>query len=298
MFNAGHKKEAVADLKKAITKYQTVYKNTENSSVALYTLKTEAIDSILGAENCAGALSHLPQKAKGIVKEIVEKRLYYYDDLEIQKKNAKKIRKDFGAALSAAGIDANTSGAGRAVAGIGAAAGTGAAVLGPTAAMAIATTFGTTAGGTAIATLTGAAATNAALAWLGGGALLAGGAGMAGGSALLALLGPIGIGIGAVGLLTGGLIANKKNKEAAEKAEVDTKEYYGKIRKLSKLKKKIDVSYEELFRIHTTVKRSQVFFSRLDEKNYDKLNKDAQAQLLKFLDHTNLLATKVNEKVA
>ena len=79
------------------------------------------------------------------------------------------------------------------------------ATLGPWAAMGVATSFGTASTGTAISLLSGAAAKNAALAWLGGGAIAAGGGGMAAGNAFLALAGPVGWGLAAVSLLTGGL---------------------------------------------------------------------------------------------
>lgn len=114
--------------------------------------------------------------------------------------------------------------------GAGIATGAGVAMLAPTAAMAIATTFGTASTGAAISSLTGVAATNAALAWLGGGTLAAGGAGIAGGEVLLGLAGPIGWSIAAAGLVTGGVLANSKNKKVAEQANEATEKLKGQIK--------------------------------------------------------------------
>ena len=84
--------------------------------------------------------------------------------------------------------------------------------------MGIATTFGVASTGTAISALSGAAAMNAGLAWLGGGALAAGGGGMAAGEAFLALMGPIGLAIAGVGIITGGFLfwKNKNDQKYLE----------------------------------------------------------------------------------
>jgi len=65
------------------------------------------------------------------------------------------------------------------------------------------------------AALTGAAETSAFLAWVGGGSLAAGGGGMATGTAILAALGPVGLGVAAVGATATGIgiwKARKKRK--------------------------------------------------------------------------------------
>lgn len=63
------------------------------------------------------------------------------------------------------------------------------------------------------AALTGAAETSAFLAWVGGGSLAAGGGGMAAGSAVLAALGPIGLGVAAVGAATVAGVAIYRSKK-------------------------------------------------------------------------------------
>jgi hypothetical protein len=264
----------------------------------LYDLKEDAVDSIMQVENSATALWNLPNETAFLVGEIVAERKRYADSLEKEKQDAEKMNGEISAGLSATGMGAGASGKGLAAAGIGAAAGAGVAALGPTAALAVATTFGTTAGGTAIATLTGAAATNAALAWLGGGALVAGGAGMAGGGALLALLGPIGIGIGGIGLLTGGLIANKKNKDVAKKVEEQTKTLRKETMKQLQLRQRVDIACEKIAQMNTTVRQIWTFInSTIRTKNYGELNEEVQAQLLALLHQTNSLAHQVNEKI-
>lgn len=55
------------------------------------------------------------------------------------------------------------------------------------------------------AALTGAAETSAFLAWVGGGSLAAGGGGMAAGTAILAALGPVGLGVAAIGATVTGI---------------------------------------------------------------------------------------------
>ncbi len=55
------------------------------------------------------------------------------------------------------------------------------------------------------AALTGAAETSAFLAWVGGGSLAAGGGGMATGTAVLAALGPVGLGVAAIGAAATGI---------------------------------------------------------------------------------------------
>lgn len=69
------------------------------------------------------------------------------------------------------------------------------------------------------AALTGAAETSAFLAWVGGGSLAAGGGGMAAGTAILAALGPVGLGVAAVGAAaTGiGIWKTRKNRKNNKK---------------------------------------------------------------------------------
>lgn len=69
------------------------------------------------------------------------------------------------------------------------------------------------------ATLTGAAETSAFLAWVGGGSLAAGGGGMALGTVVLTALGPVGLGVAAIGAAATGISIwkAKKNRNNSQK---------------------------------------------------------------------------------
>lgn len=201
MLNSSLKKEAIADLKYALAKHEESSKQLQNKAISLHNTRLYGVDAINKVEEYINTLANTPKEFDKT-----------FEQVQINLSNFKvlsEISYDEKEMIKLAG--------GGAAAGV--AAGVATAALAPTAAMAIATTFGVASTGTAISTLSGVAATNAALAWLGGGAVVAGGGGMAGGGALLALAGPIGWGIGAASLAAGGIFANKKNKEAAIKAE-------------------------------------------------------------------------------
>ena len=168
----------------------------------------------------------------------------------------------------------------------------------PAAAMAIATTFGTASTGTAIATLSGAAATNAALAWLGGGAIVAGGGGMASGTAFLALAGPIGIGIGAVGLIGGGLFASSKNKDIAQKANKER----GRI---ESRRSELDAANVEIVSLITlTTTHNNGINSMLKElsefapKNYVDFSDADKEMLTALINHISSLSKLLNKKIS
>ena len=72
--------------------------------------------------------------------------------------------------------------------------------------------FGTASTGAAISSLSGATATTATLATVGGGAIAAGGGGMAAGIAILTAMGPVGLGLAALGAVTAGVILRRKKK--------------------------------------------------------------------------------------
>jgi uncharacterized phage infection (PIP) family protein YhgE len=201
MLNSSLKKEAIEKLKSSIEQYEKSSKTLQNHAIKLHNTRTYAADVIGKIEAFINTLANTPKEFEKTFKQI-RKNITSFKVLSEITYDEKEMIK--------------LAGGGTAT---GVAAGVATAALAPTAAMAIATTFGTASTGAAISTLSGAAATNAALAWLGGGTLVAGGSGMAGGSTLLALAGPIGWGIGAASLAAGGFYANKKNKEAAIKAD-------------------------------------------------------------------------------
>lgn len=207
MFNSSLRKEAQRNLKEEVKKYEEKVETRQRKLEELYVARTQLQEQLKLSIEYIDSLSDVPHEWETDIKEIKIQYVRFENLIIAAKKQYEEDIKIAGG--TAAG---------------GVAAGVGVAALAPTAAMAIATTFGTASTGVAISTLSGAAATNAALAWLGGGALAAGGTGMAGGSALLAAAGPIGWTIGGVALLSGGLLANGKNKKAAEQMKKQTAE--------------------------------------------------------------------------
>lgn len=201
MLNRALKKEAVEKLKNSVNKYEVSTKTLQNTAINLHNVRTYSVDVINKMEEYVNRLANTPKEFEKFF-EKVHINLETFKALSEISYDEKEMIKLAGGG-TAAGVSAGVA----------------TAAFAPTAAMAIATTFGTASTGAAISTLSGAAATKAALAWLGGGALVAGGKGIAGGSTLLALAGPIGWGIGAASLTAGGIFANKKNKEAAIKAD-------------------------------------------------------------------------------
>ncbi|MFJ7971735.1 hypothetical protein [Psychrobacillus sp. NPDC096389] len=201
MLNSTLKKEAIEKLEQAINEYDVSSKTLQNQAINLHNVRSYGVDVIKKVEVYVNTLANTPKEFDKSFEQVQINLASFKTLSEISYDEKEMIKLAGGGA--AAGV----------------AAGVATAALAPTAAMAIATTFGTASTGAAISGLSGAAATNAALAWLGGGALAAGGGGMAGGGALLALAGPIGWGIGAASLAAGGIYANKKNKEAAIKAD-------------------------------------------------------------------------------
>tara|TARA_R110001599_G_scaffold150929_4_gene335448 strand:- start:73483 stop:74418 length:936 start_codon:yes stop_codon:yes gene_type:complete len=209
----------------------------------------------------------------------------------------------------------------------GVAIGAGTTAIMPSAAMAFATTFGTASTGAAISSLSGAAATNAALAWLGGGTVAAGSGGVAGGTAFLALAGPIGIGIGLLGIGAGALFLNGKNKEIAAEANNRLKEIK-KINNMLSLKKDNLINLLQLTKKHgdgiqhlleelkinaenyrpwfAKLKRS--WFSRIVNwvvnwlgistlPNYKKFSKEDKLKLAALINHVESFSELLNQKV-
>ena len=201
MLNADAKDQALTRLKEEVDTYEEQANDTRTAAVALFNLRQQTLQTVLGCERYLSELANAPRELEKSVGELRTK----YDSF--QGRVAELETKAHDAAVKSGGG-----------AGVGVAGGVGVAALAPTAAMAVATAFGTASTGTAISALGGAAATNAALAWLGGGAVAAGGGGMAAGNALLALAGPVGWAIGGASLIGAGGYAWYRNGRVAEEA--------------------------------------------------------------------------------
>ncbi|UEL48216.1 hypothetical protein [Terrisporobacter hibernicus] len=281
MFNSGYKKEALADLEKANKKYEKEYNLTVKDIEILHKEKVDSLRLIKSIENYFNSLSNKPKELIDTVNQI---KLNYTNfekeirSLELESKKAEKV-----------------SGS---VAGAGVAAGVGVAAFGPSTAMAVAMTFGTASTGTAISALSGAAATNAALAWLGGGALVAGGGGMGAGGTFLALAGPVGWAIGGAGVIGGGALANKKNKEIARKAENATCEVKKETTKISKVHIKVNSIKKEINDICINLKQLYERMSALNITNCRQFNSEQLANMKILINTTESLSRKINEKVS
>lgn len=230
MLNTTLKKDAIRKLKNEVDSHEQAGKETTTSAIKLHATRNNSVVVIDSIEQYVNSLANTPKEFDKELEEIKVNLSSFkvLSEIEYDEKTMLKI-----------------AGGGTAA---GVAAGVATAAFAPAAAMAIATTFGTASTGAAISGLSGVAATNAALAWLGGGALAAGGGGMAGGGALLALAGPIGWTIGAATLITGGIFASKKNKDAAIRADAE------RI-KISVEKKKLQAINHEITELDGATKR-------------------------------------------
>ncbi|WP_338207647.1 hypothetical protein [Lactiplantibacillus paraxiangfangensis] len=198
VFNSEFKKDAQNALERDVDKYNDACSNLNSQLEYLQECRNNLSESLRQTESLVDNLKNTPAGFHDKVQTLKINLQSYQKLLETAKRESAKIVK--GAGAGAAG---------------GVAAGTAVAVFGGSALTALAMSVGTASTGTAIAGLSGAVATNAALAWLGGGAIAAGGSGIAGGEAVLGMLGPIGVAIGGLTLVTTGVLANGKNKKAA-----------------------------------------------------------------------------------
>lgn len=164
--------------------------------------------------------------------------------------------------------------------------------------MGIATTFGTASTGTAIATLAGAAQTNAALAWLGGGALAAGGTGVAGGEAFLAMAGPVGWAIGGVALVSGGLLANSKNKKIAEKAEAQTKKIKAETTEINKIKERIIAEIKVVEQLNAGISNTLVYLMNSKKMDYWTFTDDERDALAELINASESLSVRLGVKIS
>lgn len=281
MFNNKIKKEAITNLSNSIDSYNDYFNKLQRNTEQLYFLRKNSGVNII--EVVESYVNHLANKPKEFDKAFSEFKTGF--------KSFEGIEKEL---LDTAFKNNMKAGVG---AGAGIAAGISTAALMPSAAIAVATTFGTASTGTAISALSGAAASNAALAWLGGGALTAGGSGMAGGAAFLSLAGPIGIGIGAIGIIGSGLFASSKNKEIAIKANEDRQ-------KIEKARWELVLANDEIENLikltikhqDGTLKILQALYNTapIDYIYYSDENKNKLAALI---NHIQSLSKLINKKV-
>mgnify|MGYP000023223312 CR=1 FL=1 len=281
MFNNQLKKNAIRDLKIAVNNYDATVIRVREKTETLFNLRKNTGNNVIQpVENYINQLANSPKE---------------FDKSFAEYKAEFKIFGDIIINFEAESLKVNINSGGSALGGL--AAGIGTVTLMPAAAMAIATTFGTASTGTAIASLSGAAATNAALAWLGGGALAAGGGGIVKGTALLALAGPIGIGIGAIGIIGGGLYAASKNKEISQKSNEERK----RIETGYLMLKASTVEIDNL--ISLTYEHQNGILWLLEELkysapiNYIDFDLESKQKLGALINHINSLTALLNKKV-
>lgn len=282
MFNKELKEKSIKQLDKSIKKYDKMVVVVQGGAENLFDIRQKSGKNIITpVEQFINTLANSP-------KEFDKSFSLYKAEFNV----FNELIDTFKAESTSAEIKSNVG------AGAGIAAGVGTAALMPAAAMAVATTFGTASTGAAIAGLSGAAATNAALAWLGGGALAAGGGGMAGGAAFLALAGPIGIGIGVVGVIGSGLFASSKNKEIAEKANKQRVKILTAYTKLKAAQLEIDKMISLTDTHNLGVKKLLKNLSLSAPKNYNNFTEQQKDKLGALINHIESLAKLLNKKVA
>lgn len=276
MFSKELRTEAQENLENKISKYESVAKKTKRNINSLYLERTKLKKRLDNSMTLINKFRNTPQEINFRVSKIKINMNRYQGILDAAEEQYKN--------------DVTTAG-GTAAAGL--ATGVGVAALAPSAAMAIATTFGTASTGAAISTLSGAAATNAALAWLGGGSLAAGGAGIVGGETLLSLAGPIGWAIGGVGLATGGLIANGKNKKAAEEMNRKAAKVQAEIRKQQavnfEIRKMITLTRNDTNDLANRVRQISKF-----SKDYSILDNQKKQLLITFVNNVQASSEHLN----
>lgn len=242
MFNSKIKKEAVARLKSEMDSYEKARKNLERSAVRLHRRRESSIALIKEIEKYINRLADAPNEFEKNVSDI-NVNIAGFEALTQIEYDEELIAK-----ISGGGEE-----------------------MSPTAAMSMATTFGTASTGVAIAGLEGVEAVHAALVWLGSEVLAGGGGGggMVAGNALLALVGPVGWVLGAVGVVGGGLLVNKKNKNKAIKLEDE--------------RVKLKASRKNLEAVNYNIKRL-----RQSTKEISKLLKESFVQ---FVEETRLITS-------
>lgn len=281
MFNAGYKKEALAELERATKKYSSTYETTVEEISALHEKRLRSVNILKQVEAYINSIRNKPYEFDKTIREIRLRREKFEADLHNLELESKRVDQVSGR-----------------VVGAGVVTGAGVAALGPSAAMAVAMTFGTASTGTAIATLSGAAATNAALAWLGGGTLAAGAAGMAGGQALLALMGPLGWAIGGTAIVGGGMLANSKNKEIAHKAEASTRTVKKEIERMQEISAKVLALDSITKKMNSELGHLWEAMNAFPERDYRRFSNQDKDNLRRILNVAEALSKKIGEVVA
>ena len=169
--------------------------------------------------------------------------------------------------------------------------------LAPNMAIWVATTFGHASTGVAISSLSGAAASNATLAWLGGGAVAAGGGGVASGQALLALAGPVGIGVGAAGVLISLITYWIKQSKIREEEKEATIILDRLISSLHKLFDEIDYLCGSTESIRMMTFESIRQAKRIRGKDYTKLNESEKMILGELVNYSKSLSHEIGKVV-
>ena len=281
MFNKKLKEKSIEKLAESIKKYDKVVITVQGGAENLFDIRQKSGQKIITpVENFINTLANSP-------KEFDKSFALYKAEYEV----FSELVDRFKAESTSTEIMSNLG------AGAGIAVGVGTAVLMPTAAIAVATTFGTASTGAAISALSGAAATNAALAWLGGGALAAGGGGMAVGTAFLALAGPIGVGIGTVGVVGGGLFASSKNKKFAEEANKQRSNILTTHTKLKTTYMEIDKLVSLTDSHNRGVNKLLKNLTESAPKDYHSFNEQQKCKLGSLINHIESLTKLLNKKV-
>lgn len=281
MLNRKSKNKAVNQLEETIQKYDFNYKVVETKSSILFRMRKDSGKNVISpVETYINTLANTPKE---------------FDKSFSEYKAEFQTFNELVDTFLAESVNTNVKAGGTAAAGV--SFGVGAATLMPTAAIALATTFGAASTGTAISTLSGAAASKAALAWLGGGALAKGGAGIAGGKALLALAGPIGIGIGTVGIISGGLLASSKNKKTTIKVNQ-------KIKEVKTGTAILDASIVEIDHLIELTNSHQIGIldllsdlQSINKDNYITFDDTEKHKLGALINHIKSLSALLNKKV-
>ena len=257
MFNSKLKEESLKKLEKTLGEYNVLMEKTQKNSFDLLLKRKEAIDIILQIETYINKLANSPKEFQKKFEEINIELRKFYTAAELK---TESIKTDFiGGGIAGAGIMA----------------GMGVAAFMPTVAMGIATTFGTASTGTAIATLSGAAATNA----------------------FLAMAGPIGWGIGVSTLIGASLYSSSKNREIAEKANLETFRIFKKNREFSLINTEIEQIIELTKQLKFNIKNLFDKLSLLDKDNYEKFTEEEQYELGILVNMTKGLAESLNKTV-
>lgn len=279
MFNKSLREEALDNLKRAQTRYQSEQKNLVKDAEMLFQVRMRLKPMMDDAWDYINRLRNKPEEMDTELRAIQIETKKFSGLVASIEQELDKVKLTTGGAAAT-----------------GVAAGVGVAAFGPTAAMAIATTFGTASTGTAIASLSGAAATNAALAWLGGGALAAGGGGAAAGSALLGLAGPIGWALGGGALLTAGLIKSGKNKKIAAEANDHAIAIRKQVRVIGGSRKEIkEISHSSLAMIDVFPELFNL--CRSFPSDYRKLTNEQKLRLGSLVNNTRAGSELLNRPV-